>query len=501
MIRMKFALLLLATTTASLAFEAANTLVASSPFELYLQPTFTELDVEAQSIAAQVVGNVLAMASSNIVDVDVVIQNLVYHPRRQRRLNSNTNLNLPSTTLTFAVLGTFPQEENGQRDYLNTLIRDMFSTNEGRSELLQGLKSSHDRFKDLINIRVFSVGPVAASTESSDGRGFRSLSPVDIVLVVVSICVLLGVAYMVIMSHRATQREHRRVLRVLSNHEAAADALRELEREENASISSRLQLLKNGMRRSTSMTIAPLDKPAEEEKATDNEEAPSPTSEETKEKPQEEVEQVPSIPTQPSSSSYHSATAEIVASSQDIQSIHSMRSEGIVSDKDVIPSPTSSSDEDDDTNYSESASGYSSGISSAHFSSSRWFQGSRANNPAPTPSEDTFDVFAIDVEKYNDKLLLDDGSKTSATEHFLEEWVKAIQVVPGEKNSVTTPESTDSADSTGSASTPDCASVQSGSSEEKDDKKETESVTHSTAPEMSETVEGSIEASTRKVQA
>jgi hypothetical protein len=249
------------------------------------------------------------------------------------------------------------------------------------------------------------------------------------------------------------------------------------------------------------MTIAPLDKPAEEEKATDNEEAPSPTSEETKEKPEEEVEQVPSIPTQPSSSSYRSATAEIVASSQEIQSIHSMRSEGIVSDQDVIPSPTSSSDEDDDTNYSESASGYSSGISSAHFSSSRWFQGSHANNPAPTPSEDTFDVFAIDVEKYNDKLLLDDGSKTSATEHFLEEWVKAIQVVPGEKISVTTPESTDSADSTGSASTPDCASVQSGSSEEKDHKKETESVTHSTAPEKSETVEGSIEASTRKVQA
>jgi hypothetical protein len=452
-------LLLLATTTASLAFEAANSLVASSPFELYLQPTFTEPNIEAQSIAAQVIGNVLASASDNLQDIDVVIQNLVYHPRRQRRLNSNANLSLPSTTLTFAVLGTFPQETNGQREYLNSLIQGTLSSSDGRSQLLQSLKSSHVDFRDLVNLQVYSVGTMPTSSESGDSNSFlASLSPVDIVLVAVSICVLLGVAYMVFMSHRANRREHQRVLQLLSNHEAATNYLRDMEQEENASISSRLQLLKNSMRRSTTMSVSPLDKPADENNTAENEDDSSRVSPKDKEdKDQDEVEQVPSIPTQPSSSSYHSAAAEQVASSQEVLSIRSMRSEGLVSEQDVIPSPQSSSDEDDDTNYSESASGYSSGISSAHFSTSRWFQGSNANNPAPTPSEDTFDVFAIDVEKYDGELLLDDGSKTSATENFLEEWVKAIQVVPGEKHSVVTSESADN--STDSASTPDCASV------------------------------------------
>lgn len=471
--------------TPSKAFQAANSLVASSPFELYLQPTFVELNLQSQTIAAQAVGGVLASVTSNLQDFDVVIQNVVHRPQR-RRLNSN--LNLPSTTLTFAVLGTFPNDMSGQRDYLNTLIQDTLSSNAGQASLLQSLKTSHEHFKDLINIRVSSPNALTTTAESDNTEGFlENLSVVDIVLVAVSVCVLLGVTYMVIVSHRANRREHRRVLQLLSNHEAAANSLRELEQEESASISSRLQLIKSNMRRSSSMTIAPLDKPTEEEEATDDEDRGGSTTKEETEQEQdaqanddieaiEPVEQVPSIPSQKSSSSYHSA-AELLAASKG-----SMRSEGVLSDEDVIPSPQSSSDEDDDENYSESASGYSSGISSAHFSSSRWFQGK--NNVAAAPSEDTFDVFAIDVEKYDDKLLLDDGSKTSATENFLEEWVKAIQVVPGEKSSIATK---GSAGSTGSVSTPECASVQSGGSKEASDK-DAKSVTHQATPEKDQTV-------------
>jgi len=478
---------LLATTVK--AFEAVNSLVASSPFELYLQPTFVTLNLEAQTVAAQAIGDILASTTSDLQDIDVLIQNVVVHPRRRRRrLNTNTNLSLPATTLTFAVLGTFPDDMNGQRVYLNTLIQDTFNSNAGRSELLQSLKSMHAHFKDLVNLQVTPTSAATTFTESDDVQGFLgSLSVVDIVLMAVSVCVLLGVTYMVIMSHRANRREHRRVLQLLSTQAAATNSLRELEQEESASISSRLQLLKSGMRRSSSLTITPLDKPTnEEEEATDEEDRESCDKDETEQVEHihsiEAVEHVPSIPSQKSSSSYHSA-AELLAASRDLVPNHSMRSDGIVSSHEVIPSPQSSSDEDDDENYSESASGYSSsGISSARFSSSRWFQGNNIQ-AIPSPSEDTFDVFAVDVEKYHDKLLLDDASKTSATDNFLEEWVKAIQVVPGEKSSMAAPD--DSATSTGSASTPECASVQSEKSQEEAEK-ETESVTHQATPETSE---------------
>jgi hypothetical protein len=475
-------LLIASLATAAEAFEAANTLVASSPFELYLQPTFIELNLEAQTIAASSVADILSSANSDLEDIDVVIQNSIFHPRR-RRLNFNTSLNLPSTTLTFAVLGTFPDDMNGQRDFLNTLIQDTFSSNAGRAELLQTLKASHVHFKDLIDLQVSSTSMPTTSTESSTKSFFESLSLVDIVLVAVSVCVLLGVTYMVIMSHRANRREHERVLRLLSTHAAAASSLRELEQEENASISSRLQLLKSSMRRSSSMTITNLPaKATEEEEATDEEDRGS-------SKEADEVEPIPSLPSQKSSSSYHSAK-ELLASSRELVSNKSMRSEGIVSEQDVIPSPQSSTDEED---YTESEGGYSSGVSSAHFSSSRWFQG----NNVPTPSEDTFDVFAIDVDKYDESLLLDDASKTSGTSNFLEEWVKAIQVVPTEKSSVATPDS---------ASTPECASIESGESHEGEVEKETESVTHQTAPEKSEaaTMDESVtvvmERSTRGVE-
>jgi hypothetical protein len=200
--------------TPSKAFEAANSLVASSPFELYLQPTFVELNLQSQTIAAQAVGGVLASVTSNLQDIDVVIQNVVHRPQH-RRLNSN--LNLPSTTLTFAVLGTFPNDTSGQRDYLNTLIQDTFSSNAGQASLLQSLKTSHEHFKDLINIRVSSPNALTTTAESDNTEGFlENLSVVDIVLVAVSVCVLLGVTYMVIVSHRANRREHRRVLQLFT---------------------------------------------------------------------------------------------------------------------------------------------------------------------------------------------------------------------------------------------------------------------------------------------
>jgi hypothetical protein len=101
------------------------------------------------------------------------------------------------------------------------------------------------------------------------------------------------------------------------------------------------------------------------------------------------------------------------------------------------------------------SSGYSSGISSAHFSSSRWFQPNGVDMMA-TPSEDTFDVFSVDVDKTSSLVAaLDDTTTSKASISFLQDWVNSIQVVSKEKvvattisddKPVTTPEERDDAD-------------------------------------------------------
>lgn len=98
------------------------------------------------------------------------------------------------------------------------------------------------------------------------------------------------------------------------------------------------------------------------------------------------------------------------------------------------------------------SSGYSSGISSAHFSSSRWFQPNGVDMMA-TPSEDTFDVFSVDVDKTSSLVAaLDDTTTSKASVSFLQDWVNSIQVVSKEKvvatsisddKPVTTPEECD----------------------------------------------------------
>jgi hypothetical protein len=107
-------------------------------------------------------------------------------------------------------------------------------------------------------------------------------------------------------------------------------------------------------------------------------------------------------------------------------------------------------------------------MSSAHFSSSRWFQ----QNGVPTRSEDTFDVFQVDVDnKFDAELLMDDESKTSRTTLSMEYWIQQIRVVvPSEKSSVATPDD--------STSTLECASVHTDSQDEVEESVNGHFVTH-----------------------
>ena len=87
------------------------------------------------------------------------------------------------------------------------------------------------------------------------------------------------------------------------------------------------------------------------------------------------------------------------------------------------------------SNSSTYSGGYSSGISSAHFSSCHWFHQPNGAVVDSSPSEDTFDVFQVDVNKLEQPLVvpLEDSSKTSHSSSFLHEWVKSVQVVSKER--------------------------------------------------------------------
>jgi competence protein ComGC len=474
------------------AAQALEPLVASSSFQLFLQPTFSQLTLEAQTIAAQSISSTIAAVGGDLRDVYVVIQDATFHGQGPRLGDS---LQLPATTLTFVMFGSPSNDQH--ENYLNTMILNTFSSQNGQAQLIRELKTSraHAFYKDLVHIQVWPITAFADNTSEQEGF-FQKLTAIEICLVVVSILLLTGVAYIAIQSHRSTRREHERVLQLLSSHAAAVSSLQALEQDDAGSTTSKFAYLKSFMfdkkKSQGDLNTTPNKASTQDEEAstTDEEE---PMSEEEPSNNGDEAMQVSSQESYQtaehypnSSSSYHSA--QLLASSQEDElatsrSGVSSSSDGRISEFDYIPSPPS--DEDSElyllSQSSFSSSGYSgkysSGMSSAHFSSSGWFQ----PNGIPTPSEDTFDVFQVDVDKYEEELLLDENeSKTSRSVLFMEHWVKQIQVVPSEKSSVATPDST---------ATPECASVHSGSLEEVEETVDCYFVTHQAAPDHDKNAE------------
>jgi hypothetical protein len=444
------------------AAQALEPLVASSSFQLFLQPTFSQLTQEAQMIAAQCISSTITTVG-NMRDAYVVIQDTTFQGHGPRL---GASIQLPASTLTFAVFGSSSNDQNEKN--LNAMILNTFSSQDGRAQLIRELKTKHALYKDLVHVQVWPITTFVENSSEQEGF-FQNLTVVEICLLVMGILLLAGVAYMVIQSHRLRRQEHERVLQLLSSHAAAVSSLRALEQDDAGSISSRFAYLKSFM----------LDKkPSRGDLNKDNaaNDAASRGVEAMQVSSQESFHSAEHYPN--SSSSFHSA--QLLASSQeDLASSRSggSSSDGALSEFGVISSPPS---EDSELYYlhtqpsfsSSSHSGeYSSGMSSAQFSSSRWFQ----HDGIPTASEDTFDVFQVDVDKFEEELLFDDESKSSRTISTLsmEHWVKQIQVVPSEKSSVATPDSTP---------TPECASVHSGSQDEVVESVDCHFVTHQAAP-------------------
>jgi hypothetical protein len=447
------------------AAQALEPLVGSSSFQLFLQPTFSQLTLKAQTIAAQSISSTVATVG-DLRDAYVVIQDVTFQGQGPRL---GASLQLPATTLTFAVFGSSSNDQN----YLNTLILTTFSSEDGQAQLIRELKTKHALYKDLVDIRVWPITTFGQNSSEQEGF-FQKLNPIEICLLVMGVLLLTGVAYMVIQSHRSTRQDHERVLQLVSSHAAAVSSLQALEQDDASSIASKFAYLKSFMvdKKQSHGDLNATPKATKDEEATDES---SKDEVEMQVSSQESFHSAEHYPN--SSSSYHST--QLLASSQEEWASSrsgGSSSKGSISEFDVIPSiPLENSELYLHSQSSFSASShsdaYSSGMSSAHFSSSRWFQ----HNGFPTPSEDTFDVFQVDVDKFEAELLMDDESKSSRTILFMEHWVKQIQVVPSGKSSVATPDS---------AATPECASVHSGSQG-----KIEEQVTHQATPNHREVAE------------
>jgi hypothetical protein len=189
-------------------------LTASSPYRIVLSPTnetLSPISLKAiESVTADWLMKLLLEVAPNYTSNETkIVDSAVFDSIEIVVQNSDLVLeaqNVIATKIKFIALGTIRGESAGDneashRDHLNAAIQDAFSTMEKRKLFLSNLlatKNPQLQSVDTVYLVVASsVPPVdGAPEEKSSGRGSRRLSTLDIILISVSICILLGVCWM-----------------------------------------------------------------------------------------------------------------------------------------------------------------------------------------------------------------------------------------------------------------------------------------------------------------
>lgn len=166
-------------------------LIASSPFRMILSPVDTELDFRATQILETSITSTLLVeqAATEYTEMEAVIQ----------QVESTAAVDDPAIRVRFFVLATVLVENESdtavQRTALNQLIESTFDDSMGRGQLMTLLKDSGDATLSAVTtVLVGAIAPAPATEEP----GSKGLATLDIVLIVVSTAIFLGIAYMVI---------------------------------------------------------------------------------------------------------------------------------------------------------------------------------------------------------------------------------------------------------------------------------------------------------------
>jgi len=209
-------------------------LVASSPFRMVIGPTPLELDFVAMQSVQRTVEALLMWTSTSptgthdeeairFLDAEVVLQQVEYVELGV----DPDDAKIPTTRIRFFVLATTDSSNSGTttttasttkpRRALDELIETAFNGNEERKqEFLKLLRSEEDSLLDEVDkVVVRALVPSASDSEGDSSKGRkRKLSTADIVLIVVSGAIFVGIAYMVIQHN--TDRGYIENLRLLA---------------------------------------------------------------------------------------------------------------------------------------------------------------------------------------------------------------------------------------------------------------------------------------------
>ena len=199
---------LLFTLVMSKQTVAAYSLVQTSSFKLYLRPTFQELSFDAIHFLEEAMRKVIMntanelLTSNALVNVDIVLQEITLY---NRRLVTLQQLDLPTTIVTFSVLGTWEQLATSPE--FDTLVGHSFSRSTSRLEFRTSLRDSI--LVELQNVVDIIVTKVANRTD--EGKLLPTTIPpspvptMDISLIVISAVILIIALIAVALSRRSVK--------------------------------------------------------------------------------------------------------------------------------------------------------------------------------------------------------------------------------------------------------------------------------------------------------
>jgi uncharacterized membrane protein YgcG len=203
--RSSFALLLVVQATVQ-----AVVLIPSSQYRMALRPTFNAFDMESMHALQKSMESVLmqvATTDNSPRELNVVIQS---HKLGNAASTSIALDDLPTTLVTFAVLGTFAdyQPEATGTTVMNNVVSKAFTRATYKGAFLASLKAT----QDLALMRVIDVSiellnkeselsnPIVEEEEAPSAE--EELTVVDISLIAVSSLICIGIVMVVIQSSR-----------------------------------------------------------------------------------------------------------------------------------------------------------------------------------------------------------------------------------------------------------------------------------------------------------
>jgi hypothetical protein len=187
-------------------------LIASAPYRMILRPTSQDLNYASlQALEEAASSTILLGQDGTFLDIEVAVQQVDHVPS-----GNDTSSDDPSTHIRFFVLGSTRvfnnTDETTLQNQLNALVEVSFEDFD--TTFLQ-LLSSDPILGEASSV---TVTPILASSGpgiKSEGDNRQKLSFLDIVLVIISGLILLGIVYMVVQHHKDRgyiESERQRVL-------------------------------------------------------------------------------------------------------------------------------------------------------------------------------------------------------------------------------------------------------------------------------------------------